>query len=854
MTTLYTLDDLENLELKCSTEGGYSSPIMKDKYGNSMYAYVTLVMLGDAYISAAIVLAYTLKKLHTQADLVVITTNDVSKEGKELLRQFYTKVIEIDFVEVINWRGIKQPHRKYLNYVFTKFHVFNLIEYKKVLLIDADALVLKHPDHLFSLNTPAGVYLEDKSLFITYDAKGNYILPDENKIKWYEEFCECCEHGKLIPKSITDRILKNNKNSGIGGGLMLLEPKEGELESIIEDVKRGQSKYLINKFFVWPEQQYLSIRYSGKWHSINPVFFGLQGYPHWKVLFGLQYAGDKPFILKSKYPISERMKYPDFTLWHYFLSEILAKDPTLENHKSLDDAVKMNYYFRKYGKLLRENNALLTHRYKFEDLDAIEKLLQIDKKKINKNDIQYYHTDFTIPYSNNSAEPLFDINLNNYNSLLSNLSHMCDKMDTSYFSDLNNKFNSLNTKEPRIDKINGLSSIEKDTLALYYTMCRKDMFVITVWPKGVSQVKTLINYLQADGNVCYVKYITADYNTIRNCSFFMYNTFTIQERFNFIDKKLSYINVNKDSINTICIILFDNIFHKKLAGQGSTYKKELRHKMSKILSKDGEIIWGNDLIHVNDYYDETIEYCQMYLNQNSMDIMKMQNLDRITHNSYATFSNRFQTLRKWCYMNINAQERMRFCAMGGLIWYILGVRPSNDIDGIFVNTHESSEREKKFTSLLYKYFVDNHSKFEFADMGLEDSEHWNSKWSIKNNVLLKALGIKSFDEIVMNPNYHFYYNGIKVYKMDYEIVRKFIRIRGQDIADIAMLYLNFKNIVGTQIQMDNNNKIIYPKYTGELWDNNKTFQKAYDLIKKRYTLRDTSIVTISMLKHMFSKK
>ena len=120
-------------------------------------------------------------------------------------------------------------------------------------MIDADALVLKHPDHLFTLNAPAGSLIEDKDQFISYDKDGNYILPPDGKIKWYQTFCKCCEHGKLIPKDITDRVSTNFKNSGIGASIYILEPKKGELESIIQDVSRGKMKYLVENKFIWPK-------------------------------------------------------------------------------------------------------------------------------------------------------------------------------------------------------------------------------------------------------------------------------------------------------------------------------------------------------------------------------------------------------------------------------------------------------------------------------------------------------------------------------------------------------------------------------------------------------------------------
>ena len=279
MATLYSASDLDKLILQCPDENNYPDPnVMVDPNGNRLYAYVTLVMLGDRYISGAIVLAHTIKSLNTQADLVVMVTPDVSEEGKHILSLFFDKVIDVDYVTVKNWRSVKQVHRKYLELVFTKFHLFNLTEYKKVLLIDADALVLKYPDHLFTLNAPAGCFLEDKDLFISYDKAGNYILPPDGKIKWYQKYCDCCSHGKKVPSDMTNRVSTDFKNSGIGGGLILLEPKKGEFESILEDIQHGKIKYLLENKFVWPEQQYLTLRYSGKWTSINPRFFGLRRY------------------------------------------------------------------------------------------------------------------------------------------------------------------------------------------------------------------------------------------------------------------------------------------------------------------------------------------------------------------------------------------------------------------------------------------------------------------------------------------------------------------------------------------------------------------------------------------------
>jgi glycogenin glucosyltransferase len=365
MATLFDSNDLDNLVLKCPYEQEYPAPEkMVDSKGKRLYAYVTLVMLGDNYISGAIVLAKSIKDAGSNADLVVLITPDVSSEGKELLKAYFDKVIDINYIQVQNWRTKKQQHRKYLELVFTKFHLFNLTEYKKVLLIDADALVLKHPDHLFTLNAPAGCFLENKDLFISYDKEGNYILPTDGKIKWYDKYCDCCGHGKMISKRFTDRVAFDKKNSGIGGGLILLEPKVGELDDIIRDVSYGVMKKLVETSFVWPEQQYLTLRYSGKWTSINPRFFGLQGYPHWKVLYGLQYGGDKPFSLTAKFPQEIRVQYPDFILWHNYYEEILKENPDFKTNKVLTEV-------NEFHKLFTEKKQHGGKIYKLKNIDLL---------------------------------------------------------------------------------------------------------------------------------------------------------------------------------------------------------------------------------------------------------------------------------------------------------------------------------------------------------------------------------------------------------------------------------------------------------------------------------------------------
>src|SRR4051812_46936966 len=91
------MDIKEYEEYKCPKDHiDFNSKAILDK--SKKYAYVMLLMLNDNYLPGALTLAYAIKKQNTIADLVIMVTNDISKEAKDNLRLFYTKIVEVDYI------------------------------------------------------------------------------------------------------------------------------------------------------------------------------------------------------------------------------------------------------------------------------------------------------------------------------------------------------------------------------------------------------------------------------------------------------------------------------------------------------------------------------------------------------------------------------------------------------------------------------------------------------------------------------------------------------------------------------------------------------------------------------------
>lgn len=116
-------------------------------------AYVTLVMLGNDYVKGAIALAKSLIKSRTGYDLICMVTRDVT-QIRELSR-LYTRIVVVDYIyhecgKMLTKRQ-NDIYSKWINFSFTKWRCFELIEYDKCVYLDADQLVLRNIDHVFHL-------------------------------------------------------------------------------------------------------------------------------------------------------------------------------------------------------------------------------------------------------------------------------------------------------------------------------------------------------------------------------------------------------------------------------------------------------------------------------------------------------------------------------------------------------------------------------------------------------------------------------------------------------------------------------------------------------------------------------
>jgi glycogenin glucosyltransferase len=305
-------------------------------------AFATLLMLNDSYLPGALMTGNGLRKQKVSSDLVCLVTEEISRPAREALRQVFDHVIEVEKIRVAHSRAQK---RQYLPYVFTKMNALRLgadgdlgTSYRKILMLDADMLPLSRFQRLFELDAPAGILNESKSHLLSADEGGAFEIPDDvlrtGKWHWHKLYEPICPHGERIPAWLTDRVKEQRGNMGINGSLMLVKPSLAEYHEIRRDIESPANLRLLGEFFDWPEMQYLTMRWSGRWTNIDARYSGLNGYPNLELLYGTHFAGFKPWYFRREKSMQRYGRYPDFQRWFREYREMVTEIyPALQKSK-----------------------------------------------------------------------------------------------------------------------------------------------------------------------------------------------------------------------------------------------------------------------------------------------------------------------------------------------------------------------------------------------------------------------------------------------------------------------------------------------------------------------------------------
>lgn len=301
--------------------------------------YGTFLMGGDHYLPGALVLAYALRNQRTKQALACLVTDTVSLQARGALREVYDHVLE---VEPLAFRSGVKGGRTDRNGLFSRFHALRLgpdgdlpVHADRLVFLDADVLPLSDYDTLFELPAPAGVVQEFPCHCVESDALGRPLRqagPD-GRWCWHERYDPLCPHGTPVPREITDRVAADSRNLGINASLWRLDPSMEAFGEVIRALE-NPGLMALARSFPWPEQQFATLLWSGRWHSVDIRFCSIGGYPELEILHGIHFAGIKPWDIRRR-GLPHHAVFPDFQAWYGMFFAMLLEYPALGRYPAL---------------------------------------------------------------------------------------------------------------------------------------------------------------------------------------------------------------------------------------------------------------------------------------------------------------------------------------------------------------------------------------------------------------------------------------------------------------------------------------------------------------------------------------
>jgi hypothetical protein len=524
---------------------------------------------------------------------------------------------------------------------------------------------------------------------------------------------------------------------------------------------------------------------------------------------------------------------------------------------------------------LKRNNFNKNTNISYDLISSIKKLYQTNKFNISTSEYFYMYPNRNFIPKN--LNPMYlDIKPYDYIEPIVKLNL---RFKNSYYSKLIFNYNYDKKTNLILYKPTKLDDVDLDEIMLQYIKCRQKCFVITLWPIFAEYMELVVKYLEPLGNIYYTKYIEFEKNGLINYFASVYDEFSNKDILKIAKDKYSWSKLpNHTNSNKIGIIVFDNINDLALSGQASIFKTELRKWALNILVKNNIDIKnyrGNDLIHINDHFYQTIEYLELLLNKNSINLLNNRLSSKIYMDYFETSHLKIETYRKTMYENLSLETINSLFLIAGTSLYFYGFRPISDLDGICVNldseyknkTDSNSTDIKKITKL----FCDEKTRIFYIEFGATNTEYWKEKWTKSNDIIAEYFSIKDFNDICWNPKYHYYFKGIKCYLIDFEFYKKLQRSNeiigtniwptlSKDYTDYIMInYLNPK-LIENFIYIDKNSKKltvekkitdIYPKLISPLPFNNFTLDLINKFLSSKYKVYLNSDINDTYIKSLF---
>jgi glycogenin len=271
------------------------------------FSFVSIITSNN-FLEGVLVLHYSLGKTNSKYPFLLLVTPNISEEVLKVLSKHGIQYAIVQNIE--NPTQVDAEHRWFPTY--PKLNIFGLIQFDKLVYLDADMVVFRNIDELFERPHMSAV-----------NAGG--LLPERCGYGW----------------------------TSLNSGLLVVEPSlelfQDMLSKVgtIEKVETGSDQDFLQAYYLnWPEQKELHLD-----HGYNIFYYDLDSYSQ---LFGYSFSSDQ-YVLRVIHYAGDRKP------WHMYKErygvKLLVKSllrkltPIKIAHELQDESIKL--WFRHYRNLVK---------------------------------------------------------------------------------------------------------------------------------------------------------------------------------------------------------------------------------------------------------------------------------------------------------------------------------------------------------------------------------------------------------------------------------------------------------------------------------------------------------------------
>ena len=278
----------------------------------------------------------------------------------------------------------------------------------------------------------------------------------------------------------------------------------------------------------------------------------------------------------------------------------------------------------------------------------------------------------------------------------------------------------------------GLQEPYMDAMAYELAKFNKNMFIVSLFPSAIGCDDEVDKILSDNGRVGYKKLIklnsTGAFNLMRQMYYGEEWAGGWYNNFGGFRDKANLCFTNLNPIR-VYLVEFDSL----------DVAKKVKSKIRDIYKI------SNHSVHINDTHEQTIRLARVLFNNNSIHFMNNSKLV-----NYVKFEEQLSFYKKWIVENdLDIED---YCVTASSILSMYGLREGNDLD-----------------------YLHNGEEVKGHQMVHSHNEYGESRYHIHR------------DDIIYNPENHFYYDDIKFASLDVVKKLKQKRMEQKDIRDIELI-------------------------------------------------------------------